>query len=228
MKKSRLVFALFSLFLLVSVILQPTFAAERGVLPSGVGLDEIGAEIEAFAEEHEDTTVGFSTAVFNREGVIYSGYFGFANEEDGIAVNAQTVMEWGSVSKLTVWVSVMQLWEQGKIDLNEDIQVYLPHGFLKMLAYEKPITMLDLMNHTAGFEDIAFGLNAEDEESILSLEEALLKYQPEQRFREPLEFFSRRMFPSSAAVKKRTSRPSWQAFRAMAVARCSCRCRPCP
>ena len=182
MKKRRLVFALFSLFLLVSVILQPTFAAERGVLPSGVGLDEIGAEIEAFAEEHEDTTVGFSTAVFNREGVIYSGYFGFANEEDGIAVNAQTVMEWGSVSKLTVWVSVMQLWEQGKIDLNEDIQVYLPHGFLKKLAYEKPITMLDLMNHTAGFEDIAFGLNAEDEESILSLEEALLKYQPEQRF----------------------------------------------
>ena len=33
----------------------------------------------------------------------------------------------------------MQLWEEGKIDLDEDIRTYLPEGFMKTLRYEKPV-----------------------------------------------------------------------------------------
>ena len=168
--------------LLLSAFVMPTFATEGGILPSGMPYSEVGKAVKDYAAEHHETTSGVAVAVFDRNDTIYEDYFGYANMEDGIVMDAQTVIEWGSVTKLTVWVSVMQLWEQGKIDLNDNIQVYLPDGFLKKLNYDKPITMLDLMNHTAGFEELVFGLNAEDEESILSLEEALYKYQPEQRF----------------------------------------------
>lgn len=181
MRIKRLICAICAL-LLLSAITLPSFAEEEGVLLSGVAYSEISKEVEEFVEENKDTTAGVSVAVFDRDSSVYEGYFGYANREDDIAVDAQTVMEWGSVTKLTVWVSVMQLVEQGKIDLNEDIQVYLPEGFLKNLRYEKAITMLDLMNHTAGFEELVFGLNADSEESILSLEEALSRYQPVQRF----------------------------------------------
>ncbi len=182
MRMKRVACAICAILLMMSAVMLPTFAAEEGSLLSGLGYGEVGNAVEDYVTKNKDTMVGVATAVFDQNGPIYEGYFGYANRENGTAVDAQTVMEWGSVTKLTVWVSVMQLKEQGKIDLHEDIRVYLPEGFLKKLRYEKPITMLDLMNHTAGFEELAFGLNADSEESILSLEEALSRYQPEQRF----------------------------------------------
>lgn len=57
----------------------------------------------------------------------------------------------GSVSKLFTWTAVMQLVEQGKINLDADVNTYLdfkipPRG-------GKPVTMRNLMTHTAGFEE---------------------------------------------------------------------------
>lgn len=166
---------------LLSAGVIPSSAVED-VLPSGIPYTEIGKEIEAFVSGHEDQTAGVATAVFDRCSVIYDGYFGYANKEEGLAVDEQTVMEWGSVTKLTVWVSVMQLWEQGKLDLNQDIRTYLPERFLRNLRYQTPITMLDLMNHKAGFEELVFGMTADRAEDIIPLEKALSRYQPVQRF----------------------------------------------
>lgn len=82
-----------------------------------------------------DTIVvaGMAYAVFNGEQEIASGYYGYADKENNIEVDKDTVFEWGSASKLMVWVSVMQLVEQGKISLEADIQEYLPSMFSKIL-----------------------------------------------------------------------------------------------
>ena len=82
-----------------------------------------------------------------------SGYYGYADKENNIKVDKDTVFEWGSASKLMVWVSVMQLVEQEKISLEADIQEYLPSDVLKNLNYDADITMLHLMNHSAGFQE---------------------------------------------------------------------------
>ena len=47
----------------------------------------------------------------------------------------------------------MQLWEDGKVDFNEDINSYLPSGYLGKLKYDNPITINNLFNHEAGFQD---------------------------------------------------------------------------
>jgi CubicO group peptidase (beta-lactamase class C family) len=61
----------------------------------------------------------------------------------------------GSVSKLFTWTAVMQLVEQGKIDLDVDVNRYLD---FKIPTYDgKPITMRNLLTHTPGFEEVARG-----------------------------------------------------------------------
>ena len=83
--------------------------------------------------------------------------YGFADVEKRIPVDPRvTMFRPGSVSKLITWTAVMQLVEQGKIDLDADINRYLDYKVTGMGG--KPITMRNLMQHTAGFEEHAKGV----------------------------------------------------------------------
>ena len=151
--------------------------ADQQKLPSGTPYDQIGQKIEDYYKEHEKTSAGLAAAVFDKDGqTIYQKNFGYMDKEKKLAVDDSSVFEWGSATKLTVWLSVMQLWEEGKIDLKTDIKEYLPKDFLKHLKYDKPITMLDLMNHQAGFDETP--LNTGTGKSL----EELLKSQPAQTY----------------------------------------------
>lgn len=160
----------------------PSSVFAEGVLPSGIADSEIGYKIESYIENHKDTTAAVSTAVFRGEDTIGKAIYGFSNIENQIVADDETVYEWGSVGKLLVWVSVMQLWEQGEIDLEVDVKEYLPEGFFTKLQYDMPITMLNLMNHNAGWEDAVFNMTAEDADSVLTLEDALKVTEPHQVF----------------------------------------------
>lgn len=161
----------------LSALTLPAYAEER-TTPSGLSYDEIGSAIEEFASDKKYAS--FGTAVFDGDEVLYSGHFGYADRENDILADDDTVYEWGSISKMFTWVSVMQLYEDGKIDLNEDITTYLPNGFMKPLAYDEPITMMHLMNHTAGFQETIYPIEVSNEANIVSLGEALKATQPAQ------------------------------------------------
>lgn len=87
---------------------------------------DVGNLIDAYVDEHGETMAGMAVSVMDSEDIIYTGYYGFADMENNVAVDDETVMEWGSISKLQVWVCVMQLKEKNLIDLNADIRTYLP------------------------------------------------------------------------------------------------------
>jgi CubicO group peptidase (beta-lactamase class C family) len=72
----------------------------------------------------------------------------------------------------------MQLAEQGKIDLNADVNIYLP-DFQIPDAYSKPITMLNLMSHSAGFEERTIGIESPTSEEMISLHDYLASYMPD-------------------------------------------------
>src|SRR5581483_7570422 len=75
----------------------------------------------------------------------------------------RTLFRPGSVSKLFTWTAVMQLVEQGKIGLDTDINQYLD---FKIPARDgKPVTMRNLMQHTAGFEEQEKGIISADPHS---------------------------------------------------------------
>ncbi|MDR7869367.1 MAG: serine hydrolase domain-containing protein [Tissierellaceae bacterium] len=169
------------LVMAICLTYYPAYAyGSEGVLPSGTLDTEIGHQIKSYIEEHKDTTASISLAVFRGDETIYETIYGFSNIENQILANDETVYEWGSVSKLLVWVSVMQLWEEGELVLEADIRGYLPEGFLTKLQYDMPITMLNLMNHNAGWEDSVFNMLASDADSVLTLEDALKATEPHQ------------------------------------------------
>ena len=155
------------------------FAAQQ-TLPSGVQSDQLEEKIDSFVREHEDTTAGMAVAVFDSSDELMKNYYGYVDKEKNIPVEADSVFEWGSTTKLLVWVSVMQLNEQGKLDLNEDVRSYLPDGFLTNLSYDKPVTMVNLMNHNAGFQEVYADLFVKDLSGVSDLGDALKQHEPEQ------------------------------------------------
>ena len=84
--------------------------------------------------------------------VLFAKGYGWSDvkERKPVTVDA-TLFRPGSISKTFTWTAVMQLFEQGKIDLDRDVNDYL--DFKIPATFGKPITMKDLMTHTPGFEE---------------------------------------------------------------------------
>ncbi|MFD3271864.1 serine hydrolase domain-containing protein [Paenibacillus dendritiformis] len=181
----------FVVALMISVLLLPAFsipawAEEAGPdrTPSGIPYDRLEQEIDSYMDAYIGTsTPGAAVVVTRGDNIIFSKGYGYANLEKHIPVDpANTVFGYGSINKLFVWTSVMQLAEEGKIELDQDIRTYLPPEFAEKLRYDQPITMLDMMSHTAGFEEYSGGVFIKPSGKMKSLEEVLLSSQPEQIF----------------------------------------------
>jgi CubicO group peptidase (beta-lactamase class C family) len=107
--------------------------------------------------------------------------FGYADVEKRTPVDPdRTLFRPGSVSKLITWTAAMQLVEQGKLDLDADINTYLD---FKIPDYEgKPITLRQLMTHTAGFEEAVKDIIYSDPEHIVPLGDYLKRWTPHRVF----------------------------------------------
>jgi CubicO group peptidase (beta-lactamase class C family) len=116
------------------------------------------AELEAFLDElmakdmEERHIAGAAIAVVKDGKLFFTKGYGYADLENKIPVDPeQTMFRIGSVGKVFTWTAVMQLVEQGKLDLDADINTYL--DFRIPDTYPQPITLKHLMTHTSGIED---------------------------------------------------------------------------
>ncbi|MBS0374591.1 MAG: beta-lactamase family protein [Proteobacteria bacterium] len=95
---------------------------------------------------------GVVIAVVKDGQVVLERGYGYADVAAHTPMDAErTVIRAGSTSKLFTWTAVMQLVAAGKIDLHRDVNDYL--DFRLPDRFGRPVTMLDLMNHRAGFEE---------------------------------------------------------------------------
>ena len=95
--------------------------------------------------------------------------YGFSDVEKRKPVDpATTLFRPGSVSKLFTWTAVMQLVEQGTIDLDADVNTYL--DFKIPPRNGKPITMRNIMTHTAGFEETVRHLIHDNPDKLVPLD----------------------------------------------------------
>ncbi|WP_339177044.1 serine hydrolase domain-containing protein [Paenibacillus sp. FSL R5-0701] len=148
--------------------------------PSRIALSSLEETIDSYVAINQKNTAAVSVVAIKNGETIVNKAYGYADLEQQRKADTSTVFEWGSTSKLLVWTSVMQLVEQGKLDLDTDIQDYLPEGFLKNLEYDAPITLMNLMHHNAGWEDRLIDLWYSSESDIVELGEALQKFEPRQ------------------------------------------------
>ena len=107
--------------------------------PAGINYSDIASTINEYIKEREGGLASFAVSVFDKNGIIYDGYYGHSDIEANIKADEDTVYEWGSCSKILVWVSVMQQWERGNLDLDADIREYLPDNFLTKLQYPEDL-----------------------------------------------------------------------------------------
>ncbi|MBV6392474.1 MAG: D-aminopeptidase [Anaerolineales bacterium] len=116
------------------------------------------AEMEAFMDDllarqmEEYHIAGAAVAVVKDGQLFFAKSYGYADIENKIPVDAErTMFKLGSLTKLFTWTAVMQLVEQGKLDLDADVNAYL--DFRIPDTFSQPITLKHLMAHTSGFED---------------------------------------------------------------------------
>ncbi len=91
---------------------------------------------------------GVAIGLTHRERVLYVGSYGLANRETGEAVTPDTLFEIGSISKSFASIILLQLQEQGILDVNDPVKKHLP--WFEVPSEFEPITLRHLMSHTAG------------------------------------------------------------------------------
>ena len=168
--------------LLVTLLLLPV-SSNLTLAANHMEESELQTIIDQYVAEHQDTTAAMSVSVFDNSQVLFEHSYGYINLANPTENNPDAVFEWGSAGKLLVYVSVLQLAEQGLLDLEADIGTILPEGFLTKLSYDDSITMIHLLNHTAGFQETAVELFTSMETAPRPLEESLRLLQPPQIFR---------------------------------------------
>jgi CubicO group peptidase (beta-lactamase class C family) len=168
--------------LIVATVFTLLMSADLLAAPSDL---DNRAKLEAFVDgvvmplmKNNNSPSG-TVAIVHDSRLIFAKGYGFQDVEKQVPVDPYlTMFRPGSTSKLFTWVSVMQLVEQGKLDLDTDVNEYLQTFRIKD-TFERPITLRDIMTHTSGFEDGALGyLIIEDPDRALPLREAMERYQP--------------------------------------------------
>ncbi len=124
---------------------------------------------------------GASVMVMQDGKVLLKKGYGYADIKAKKTVDPDvTIFRLASISKLFTWISIMQLEEQGKLDLDTDINRYL--DFQIRPAFNQPITLRNLMTHTGGFEEVLDDILLTDPKKAISLRDDLIQNQPRRLF----------------------------------------------
>lgn len=109
---------------------------------------------------------------------VFSKGYGLADVDNKVAMDPATSMvRVASITKLFTFTAVMQQVQAGKLNLNADVNTYLK-AFKVPNTFPQPITVLDLMNHTAGFEDRIVGDGRQTAASVPPLGDFLAANMP--------------------------------------------------
>jgi len=136
------------------------------------------AEVSAFLDTVMPATLakynvpGATVAVVKDGRLVVARGYGYSNISGRIPVDANTTsFRIGSVTKLFTWTAVMQLVDEGKIDLDADVNTYLVDMKIPDTYPGQPVTMRNLLTHTAGFEDTGLHIEETDPKNLTSFRE---------------------------------------------------------
>jgi CubicO group peptidase (beta-lactamase class C family) len=158
-------------------------AEESPTKPHALTHDDLEAFLDALIPSQLETRNAAGAvigAVKDGQVLLTKGY-GFADYAARKPVlPSVTLFRPGSISKLFTATAVMQLVEQGKLDLDTDIANYIDFDIAR--TYREPITLRRLLTHTAGFEETLKNLFVASADSMRPLRDYLVASMPAQIF----------------------------------------------
>src|SRR5215831_11037649 len=122
------------------------------------------AELENFLDPyilHElksNHIPGAVIAIVSHGQILLVKGYGFSNIENKEHVKRNTTFRLGSITKLFTTTAILQLVEQGKLKLNDDVNQYLK-SFQIVNAFPEPVRVSNLLTHTAGFDERNLGIS---------------------------------------------------------------------
>jgi CubicO group peptidase (beta-lactamase class C family) len=112
-----------------------------------------GDKLKSITEVMKETnTPGISVAVIHNSEIVWTKGYGIADTETQLPVNTNTIFQAASISKPLTALAVMKLVQDGKLDLDENINLYLKTWKLpeNELTAKNKVTLRNLLSHTAG------------------------------------------------------------------------------
>ena len=113
--------------------------------------------VETMAEYH---IPGLSACIVKDDEIMWTGSYGYADIEQNKEVTDSTIFLLASISKTFTATALMQLWEDGLFELDDDINDYLPSELLIHNPYypNDKITFRHLLTHTSSIAELSFGI----------------------------------------------------------------------
>ena len=148
----------------------------------------LGTQVDSlFRHLHKKKGFNGTVLVTKYDQIIYRGAFGYADFKTKDTLSTQTVFQLASVSKQFTAVAVMMLKEQGKLNYDDSLQVYIPD-----FPY-KGITIKQLLTHRSGLPNYTYfsdklwpdrkvDLNNDDVLSMMAVHKPNIYYQPDRTF----------------------------------------------
>src|SRR5690348_5948379 len=155
-----------------SVPANPTTAHEMTA-------DDVSAFLDGIMPQQleRENIAGAVISIVKDGKILFAKGYGYSDVKRKTPVSPDnTLFRPGSISKLFTWTSVMQLVEQGKLDLDRDVNDYL--DFKIPATYPKPITLRNIMTHTPGFEEAVQELFVADAKDLTPLGAYLKEHLP--------------------------------------------------
>ena len=115
----------------------------------GVSQEELQTTLTEAAERHG--VPGVAVGVYH-QGEEHYAFHGVTSTENPLPVDENTLFQFGSTGKTYTATAMLRLVERGDVDLNEKVKKYVPELKLKDKNAEENVTVLQLFNHTAGWE----------------------------------------------------------------------------
>src|SRR5215475_6661186 len=141
--------------------------------------EDVGAFLDGIMPQQlaREDIAGAVISIVKDGHVLFAKGYGYSDVEKKTPVSPDnTLFRPGSISKLFTWTAVMQLVEQGKLDLDRDVNNYLDYKIPP--TYPKPITLRNAMTHTAGFEETVQELFVRDVKDIKPIGDYLKAHLP--------------------------------------------------
>jgi CubicO group peptidase (beta-lactamase class C family) len=136
-------------------------AAQPGGSPSGGGPTAVSATLDSIARGYFDGhhLVGLAVGIVRNDSVVLLRGYGVMSKAGARPVTDSTIFHLASVTKPFVATAVMQLVEQGKVQLDQPVTKYIPYFKMKDPRAAK-VTVRQVLTHTAGMPDVTdYGWN---------------------------------------------------------------------
>ncbi|MEM8669063.1 MAG: serine hydrolase [Planctomycetota bacterium] len=132
----------------VAILLPlPSFVLANDTPDYSAAIEQLTSVIRQEVEQKR--LPAFSISIIDGDRKVWSDGFGFQDSDKSVPATAETVYRVGSVSKLFTDIAVLQLVDQGKLDLDIPVRRYLPN-FQPNNPHGIPITLRQLMSHQSG------------------------------------------------------------------------------